>query len=140
MTLTVPEADGASCERPSPGLGGGPPDELGEAGCGRVSQHHQGGELSVWTDQRASHCVLRLRGRLTSGTVSLLETHVDALGCSGCEEVVLDLSGVTLLDEVGASLIVGLGHYVAGRGGRFSLNGVTEEAGARLAAAEVELS
>ena len=96
--------------------------------------------LSIWTDQNQHRCVLRLRGRLCADTVRLLDTHVDLLGCQALYEVVLDLSGVDRMDQVGARVVVGLGHYVAGRGGRFSVAGATPAVRSRIAAAEVELS
>ncbi len=96
--------------------------------------------LAVWTDQSHNRCVLRLSGRLCADTVSLLDSHVDFLGCRSCEEVVIDLQRIDHMDPVGARLIVGFGHYVAGRGGRFAVDGVRPTVRSMLAEAEVELS
>lgn len=98
-----------------------------------------GGDLAIWTDQSANRCVLRLRGRLCADTVGLVDGHVDRLGCRWCDEVVVDLRSVVVMDEVGARLLVGLSHYVAARGGRFEVQSESAEAAALLAAAEVEL-
>jgi anti-anti-sigma regulatory factor len=97
------------------------------------------GDLSVWTDQSANRCVLRLRGRLCADTVSLLDRHVDRLGCRWCDRVTVDLRRLDHLDPVGAKLLVGLGHYVVGRGGQFDLEGVPAamDPVIRAAAAEV---
>ncbi|MDE3204849.1 MAG: STAS domain-containing protein [Acidobacteriota bacterium] len=75
--------------------------------------------LTIWTDQGANRCTLRLRGRLDAQTVVLLSRHVDFLGCQWCDEVLIDLEAVTAIDRVGANCLVGIGHYVRGRGGRF---------------------
>lgn len=98
------------------------------------------GGLSVWTDQWANRCVLRLRGALTSATVHVLDRHVDQLGCRWCDEVVVELTLVDEIEPVGARLITGLGHYVAGRGGRFSVEGASADALAALQAAEEEMA
>lgn len=96
--------------------------------------------LAVWTDQSANHCVLRLGGNLGAETVSLLNRHVDLLGCRSCEEVVVDLSDLETLDPVGARLLVGLAHYVSGRGGTLSLEGATPYMEALLADARLHLA
>ena len=96
--------------------------------------------LAIWTDQSNDRCILRLRGRLCTDTVRLLDTHVDLLGSQSVDEVVMDLHGVDGMDQVGARLIVGFGHYVAGRGGRFRMEGAVPEIRSMIARAEVELS
>lgn len=129
MTVTMPGSD-SSMEQGS--------------GHGRRTEHmamagpRRG--LAIWTDQSQNRCVLRLTGRLCADTVSLLDSHVDFLGCRSCEEVVIDLLGVDHVDEVGARLIAGFGHYVAGRGGRFEVEGARSTVRSMLARAEVELS
>lgn len=106
----------------------------------RMAKRERRAALSIWTDQSQHRCVLRLEGRLCAETVRLLDSHVDLLGCQSCDEVVLDMSHVEMLDQVGARLVVGLGHYVAGRDGRFSLSGATRAAQSMIDAAEIELS
>ena len=134
MTVTVPGPD--SCPPDGLALGPGP----GDRPDGLVAGDGRGAELAIWTDQSANRCTLRLRGRLTADTVSLLDHHVDRLGCRWCDEVVIDLSGLESMDCVGARLIVGFGHYTAGRGGRFEIRGARPDATALIDAAEVELS
>lgn len=97
-------------------------------------------ELAIWTDQSQNRCTLRLAGRLAADTVRLLDSHVDLLGCRSCEEVCIDLAGLVEMDEVGARVIVGLGHYVAARGGRFRIDGASPALDSLVARAEVELS
>lgn len=46
------------------------------------------------------------------------EAQVDQLGCIPCDDVVVDASGLTVLDAVGANVFHGLYHYVNGRGAR----------------------
>ena len=101
-----------------------------------VASTQPGSDLAVWTDQSANRCVLNLRGQLCADTVPVLDRHVDRLGCRWCDEVVVDLRGVVLMDVVGARLLVGLGHYVGGRGGRFEIRGASDEASALIRAAE----
>ena len=96
--------------------------------------------LAIWTDQSRNRLTLRLRGRLCSDTVRLLDTHVDLIGCHSCDEVILDLHALDTMDEVGARLVVGLGHYVAGRGGRFALEGAVAAISSMIARAEVDLA
>lgn len=96
--------------------------------------------LAVSTGQGTNRCVLRLSGRLGSDTVRLLDRHVDLLGSRSCEEVVVDLAGLELMDQVGARVIVGLGHYVAARGGRFEVTGAAGPVATMLARAEIELA
>ena len=120
MTVTVPGPDSYSPDECPPGPAGG--------------------ELAIWTDQSANRCTLRLRGRLTADTVPLLDRHVDRLGCGWCDEVIIDVSGLELMDCVGARLIVGFSHYAAGRGGSFTVRGARPDTAALLAAAEVELA
>ena len=99
-----------------------------------------GGGLSVWTDQSDHRCVLRLSGRLAAENVQELDRHVDRLGCRWCDDVAVDLGRLDQIDAVGARLIVGFGHYVAGRGGRFTVKGASAEVAGMLAEAEVELA
>jgi anti-anti-sigma regulatory factor len=93
----------------------------------------------VWTELTTNRCVLRLRGRLCADTVALLNGHIDRLGCRSCDDVVLDISRLDVIDRVGARLIVGLTHYVAGRGGRLSVEGAAASAAGLIASAELEM-
>ncbi len=96
--------------------------------------------LAIWTDQAHNRFVLRLSGHLCAETVGLLDHHIDLLGCGSCDEVAFDLERLSLMDQVGARLIVGFGHYVAGRGGRFVVEGARPAVRSMLQRAEVELS
>jgi anti-anti-sigma regulatory factor len=137
MTVVTP----GSPSRPGdPEPGGGQPGPGPRSRWIGPPERSGAGRLAVWTDQRAHRCVLRLEGSLTRHTVSQLDRHVDLLGCRSSEEVTVDLTGLDVLDEVGARLLVGLAHYVAGMGGKFTLKGGTESAGALIAAAERELA
>ena len=95
--------------------------------------------LAIWTDQSQNRCVLRLTGRLCADTVRLLDNHVDLLGCRACDEVVIDLTGLEAMDPVGARLIVGFGHYVAARGGRFRVDGAAPTVRKMIDRAEIEV-
>ncbi len=106
----------------------------------RLAGESGGSGLAIWTDQSHNCLTLRLRGRLCSDTVRLLDTHVDLIGCHSCDEVVLDLHDLQAIDEVGARLIVGFSHYVAGRGGRFAVEGAVASITSMISRAEVELA
>ncbi len=97
------------------------------------------GDLAIWTDQTANRCTLRLRGRLCADTVGILDRHVDRLGCRWCDEVVVDLETLLRIDPVGARLLVGFGHYVATRGGRFRVRNASPRVEQMLEVAEAEL-
>jgi anti-anti-sigma factor len=100
----------------------------------------EGAGLSVWTHQHSDRCLLRLRGRLAADTVPLMDRHMDLLLCSWCEEVEIDLHGITEMDRVGARLLAGFAHYVRARGGRFSTCGASPRVDRMIGAAEIELS
>lgn len=117
------------------GLGSGatPGSPLG--GLGAIRR-----DLSVRTDRRAGRCVLALGGRLCSDTVAAFDRHVDGLGCRWSDDVVVDLAGLTVLDLIGARVLVGLSHYVAGRGGRFHIEGASGFMDTMLERAGIELA
>jgi anti-anti-sigma factor len=96
-------------------------------------------DLAVWTEQHQNRCTLRLSGRLCSDTVASFDAHVDRLGCRWCEEVVVDIRGLSVLDLVGARVLVGLSHYVAGRAGRFQIEGASRFMQSMLDTAGIEL-
>lgn len=110
--------------------------DLGERAAARLDRR----ELRVATEQTGSRCVLRLHGRLCSDTVATLDAHVDGLWCRWCDEVVVDLEDLRVLDLVGARVVVGLSHYVAGRGGRFRIEGASPFMESMLERAGVELA
>ena len=96
-------------------------------------------DLAVWTEQHRNRCVLRLSGRLCADTVGSFDSHVDRLGCRWCEVVVVDVVNLSVLDLVGARVLVGLSHYVAGRGGRFRIEGASPYMQTMLDTAGIEL-
>jgi anti-anti-sigma factor len=46
-----------------------------------------------------------------------LSAQFDQLQCSPCDEAVLDLRDVSVVDCVGLNALAGLSHYIDGRGG-----------------------
>ena len=60
---------------------------------------------------------LTVRGALCAGSIAALEAQVDQLGCVSCRDVIIDLRHLSELDPIGANVILGLYHYVVGRGG-----------------------
>ena len=79
--------------------------------------------LQVELQAIGATCRLTLRGTLCQTSVAALQAQVDQLGCLPCHEVLVDLRGLTGLDEVGANLLLGLNHYVIARGGVFRVAG-----------------
>ncbi len=70
-----------------------------------------------------NRCWLILSGSLCCTSIAALEVQVDQLGCLPCDEVYIDLGGLRELDQVGAKVLIGLRHYVAGRGGQMRVIG-----------------
>src|ERR1700733_1308076 len=68
-------------------------------------------------------CTVVLQGALSDTSIAALEAQVDQLGCIPCDDVVVDASGLTALDAVGANVLLGLYHYVNGRGGTLRITG-----------------
>jgi len=69
---------------------------------------------------------LVLRGSLCGTSIAALEAQVDQLGCVPCDDVTVDLRGLRAIDPVGANVLLGLYHYVDGRGGRLRITGATD--------------
>lgn len=79
----------------------------------------------------------RLTGQLRAASLAVLEANVDLLGAASCEQVVVDLAGLTDVDDVGCNVLLGLHHYMAARGGRMGIVGASPQVAAVLAAAGI---
>jgi anti-anti-sigma factor len=79
-----------------------------------------------------SCCTLILSGALRGTSIAALEAQVDQLGATCCDQVVVDVSGLTEVDSVGASVLIGLSHYVTARGGELRIVGATGLVGSTL--------
>jgi anti-anti-sigma regulatory factor len=91
------------------------PDDMTESALWfRVELHSQG-----------RTCRLALSGGLCDTSIAALEAQVDQLGCIPCDDVEVDVRRLTALDSVGANVLLGLHHYVDGRGGRLRITGAT---------------
>jgi anti-anti-sigma regulatory factor len=95
--------------------------------------------LSVELHDRGADCVLRLRGALTGESIMALEAQIDQIGCASWDRVVLDVSGLTRLDDVGNRVLAGLHHYMHGRGGTLVVSGAREAILARILRGPYEL-
>lgn len=60
---------------------------------------------------------LVVRGVLDGSTLPALSAQIDQLLCTPCEEAVLDLRRVSVLDARGCRAVAGLAHQVARAGG-----------------------
>jgi len=110
----------------APGAGDVPRPEVNGGASGRGTAAvgaAAGPELSVALDAGGPRCLLELSGSLCGTSVAALAVQVDQLACTSCEHVVVDLSGLVRIDEVGVNMLVGLWHYVRGRGGRLEVVG-----------------
>jgi anti-anti-sigma regulatory factor len=95
-----------------------------------VTRHRNGGSDSgTWLRvELRSHdhtCTLVLEGSLCTTSIAALEAQVDQLGCIPCDDVTVDLQGLHALDAVGAKVLLGLRHYVDGRGGSLQITRAT---------------
>jgi ABC-type transporter Mla MlaB component len=88
--------------------------------------------LRVELHNHLDSCTLVLDGELRDTSIAALEAQVDQLGCLRCDDVTLDVHGLRGIDAVGANVLLGLHHYVDGRGGRLRIVGATERIGAAL--------
>jgi anti-anti-sigma regulatory factor len=75
---------------------------------------------------RGRTCTLILRGSLCGTSIAALEAQVDQLGCVPCDDVTVDLRELRAIDPVGANVLLGLYHYVDGRGGRLRVTGASD--------------
>lgn len=89
----------------------------------RQSSQTRPGRLAVWTDHAGSRCSLIIRGELVADTIAELEEHLDLIVCCKSDHVVVDLSRLAIIDATGARVLVGLQHYVKGRGGQLDIVG-----------------
>jgi anti-anti-sigma regulatory factor len=88
--------------------------------------------FQVELESDGTACRLLVGGALCERSIALLEAKVDELGCLPCQEVIVDLRRLTQLDAVGANVILGLYHYVVGRGGTLCITRPPREVAAVL--------
>ena len=60
---------------------------------------------------------LSVAGALDAHSVPALSAQFDQLQCTPCDEALLDLRDLSVVDGVGLNAVAGLAHDVAGRGG-----------------------
>lgn len=92
-----------------------------------------GPKLQVSLRHVGAVCVLTLRGDLCAESVSVLEAEFDRLARTPCHRVVIDVTELTALDEVGSRVLTGLSHYVQGRGGALTVVGASAAVAQALA-------
>jgi anti-anti-sigma regulatory factor len=88
--------------------------------------------LAVELESAGRSCRLVLRGALCDTSIAALEAQVDQLGCMPCDEVIVDMRYLTSLDPVGANVLIGLYHYVVGRGGQLRVTSARGDVSAIL--------
>jgi anti-anti-sigma regulatory factor len=91
--------------------------------------------LQVELDAAGASCRLSLRGDLCDISLAALEVQVDQLGCLPCEWVIVDIRQLDRLDPVGAKVLLGLYHYVVGRGGEMRITEANGQVTASLCSA-----
>ena len=72
--------------------------------------------LTVECSFTGSRCSLTMKGQLVVSSIAALEVQIEQIGCSQCEDVELDVSGLTTLDAAGARVLTGLATYVRALG------------------------
>jgi anti-anti-sigma factor len=95
--------------------------------------------LMVGFASAGSSCTLTLIGELNGTSIPALEAQIDQIGCSDCENVVLDVSGLASIDSVGLSVLTGLDHYVHGLGAHLTVIGARGQVAEALAATSLDL-
>jgi len=92
---------------------------------------HDGHRSDIWLRAALrSHgrtCTLVLCGALCTSSIAILEVQVDHLGCLPCDDAVVDVRGLKTIVTVGANVLLGLYHYIQGRGGRLRFTGATDQ-------------
>jgi anti-anti-sigma factor len=83
--------------------------------------------FQVELQSRESRCTLILSGALCGTSIAALEAQVDQLGSMRCDHVIIDVHGLTKVDAVGASVLLGLYHYVAAKGGEMRIVGASSQ-------------
>jgi anti-anti-sigma factor len=79
--------------------------------------------LSVELQTRDKTCTLILQGALSGTSLAALEAQIDQLGCTSCNDIVLDVTDLRALDKRGARVLLGLYHYAGAMGGQLRIIG-----------------
>lgn len=95
--------------------------------------------LTVEFSREGSLCVLTMSGELNGTSMPALEVRIDQIGCSGCEDVVLDVTGLRALDRVARRVLVGLDHYVRALGAPLTVTGASGQVTEALATTRLVL-
>ncbi len=98
---------------------------------------HEALTLTITFRESDCECVLSLGGALTAETIGAFENPIDRLGRTTFRRVVLEVGGLTDLDDAGARMLTGLHHYVQGRGGHLTVRGAGAPVARALAATPV---
>ncbi len=94
----------------------------------------KGSALSVELRTDGTRFVLKFRGELCGTSVAALEAQIDQLGTTPHGDVVADLEELTGVDLVGMRALVSLSNYLAARGRRLTVIGVSDDVGLALGA------
>ena len=78
---------------------------------GEVEAH--GLKVQISTQHR--RCLIRLRGSLVQESLHTFASTFDRLGRLIFDQVIVDLKGISELDEAGTKVLLGLHHYVTAR-------------------------
>jgi anti-anti-sigma factor len=70
--------------------------------------------------------ILKASGELIASSIAALHAQIDQLSCSRCTELIVDLHDLAGIDSVGVNVLVGLHHYLEGRGGRMATVGASD--------------
>jgi anti-anti-sigma factor len=81
--------------------------------------------IRVGIENHGPTCRISISGVLSGTSIAALEAQIDQLGCLPCEQVLIDVSHLVAIDSVGANVLLGLRHYIDGRGGRLRIVGAS---------------
>lgn len=80
-------------------------------------------------------CRLDMAGVLDALSVGALDVVIDQLACASFDRVVIDATGLRVIDDVGVNILVGLHHYVRAHGATMAVIGARAPVAAALPAA-----
>lgn len=84
-----------------------------------------GGNLDVEVHSTGSLCVLRLKGSYGAGDARRMAGEIDRMSCSDCRSVLVDISLLEHIDEVGVNQLSGMREYLNARGRSMSVYAAT---------------
>ncbi len=80
--------------------------------------------MEYWTTRTGQTVTLKIAGELDALTVPEIRAEIDQIAAEGGEKVIVDLSGLRLVDSSGVGAIVSLFKRVRAEGRQFEVTGI----------------